>query len=217
MPHPSWPLFDLRVRTERLELRVPTDEDLLELAALAGRGVHPPETMPFAVAWTDKPSPELERGMHQFHWRCRAELTPEEWMLELAVLAGGRLVGVQGTYAKRCPVLREVHTGSWLGKDHQRQGIGTEMRAAVLHLAFAGLRAEVATSAAFPDNVASERISRKLGYEPDGIQRVAPRGAPIDTHRFRLTRAAWESRPRPEVRIEGLEPCLPMLGATMAR
>jgi RimJ/RimL family protein N-acetyltransferase len=111
-------------------------------------------------------------------------------------------------------VLREVHTGSWLGKDHQRQGIGTEMRAAVLHLAFVGLGAEMATSSAFPTNLASNRISLKLGYVPDGIQRIAPRETPIDTNRFRLTRARWEAGARPEVWIEGLEPCLPLLGAT---
>jgi RimJ/RimL family protein N-acetyltransferase len=36
-------------------------------------------------------------------------------------------------------VLREVHTGSWLGQRYQGQGLGTEMRSAVLHLGFAGL------------------------------------------------------------------------------
>ena len=213
MANPTWPLFDLRVRTARLELRLPTDEDLVELAALAGRGIHPPEAMPFEVPWTDRPSPDLERGMLQFHWHLRAELKPEDWGLELAVRAGGRLVGVQGLHARTFAVLREVHTGSWLGKDHQRQGIGTEMRAAILHLAFAGLGAAVATSAAFPDNEASARISRKLGYEPDGIHRVAPRGVPVDSIRFRLTRDAWERTRRPDVELAGVEPCLTLLGA----
>jgi RimJ/RimL family protein N-acetyltransferase len=211
--NPYWPLFDLRVGTARLELRLPTDEDLHELAAIAARGIHPPEEMPFAWAFTDLPSPGLERGVLQFQWRCRAELGPERWDLVLAVRADGRLVGVQGVAARQFAVRREVHTGSWLGKDHQRQGIGTEMRAAVLHLAFAGLGAEVAVSAAFPDNPASERISRKLGYEPDGLERIARRGAPVDARRFRLTREAWEATHRPEVELAGVEPCLPLLGA----
>ena len=42
MGHP-WPLFDLRLRTPRLELRLPTDDDLLALAAgLFGERELPP-------------------------------------------------------------------------------------------------------------------------------------------------------------------------------
>ena len=39
------------------------------------------------------------------------------------------------------PVLREVSTFSWVGVRHHGRGIGTEMWAAALHLAFAGLGA----------------------------------------------------------------------------
>lgn len=51
------------------------------------------------------------------------------------------------------------------------------MRAAVLHLAFTELGAEEAVSGAFEHNHASQSISRKLAYQPDGIQRHAVRGA----------------------------------------
>ena len=34
MGHPFWPLFDLRVRTPTLELRLPTDDDLVAIARL---------------------------------------------------------------------------------------------------------------------------------------------------------------------------------------
>lgn len=59
-------------------------------------------------------------------------------------------------------MLRQVSTASWLGLHHQRQGIGTEMRAAVLHLAFAGLGAVDALSGAFEDNPSSFSVSEKL-------------------------------------------------------
>ena len=36
MTHPYWPLFDLVVRTPRLELRPPDDSMLVELARCAG-------------------------------------------------------------------------------------------------------------------------------------------------------------------------------------
>ncbi len=47
------PLFALQVRTRRLELRLPVGDELVELAHVARAGIHPPETMPFRVAWTD--------------------------------------------------------------------------------------------------------------------------------------------------------------------
>src|SRR5205085_1357591 len=66
--HPLWPLFDLRLRTGNLELRLPTDDDLVALVAVARGGIHPPEEMPFGVAWTDAPSPEFERNFARFYW-----------------------------------------------------------------------------------------------------------------------------------------------------
>jgi RimJ/RimL family protein N-acetyltransferase len=95
---------------------------------------------------------------------------------------------------------------------HQGQGIGTEMRAAVLHLAFAGLGAEEALSTAFEDNHASRAVSRKLGYAENGIGRQVVRGVATTEHHVRLTRADWEKHATVPVTIEGLAPCLPMFG-----
>ncbi len=128
-----------------------------------------------------------------------------DWRLELAVVRDGVVVGTQGLAARDFAVLREVNTGSWLGRRHQGQGIGTEMRAAVLHLAFAGLGAEQATSGAFDDNPASLGVSRKLGYRDDGIERHVIRGRPATIRRLRLTRAGWLAARSLPVQIEGLE------------
>ncbi|CAN5120198.1 GNAT family protein [soil metagenome] len=208
-----WPLFGLRVRTPRLELRLPGDDDLAALAELAAAGVHPPETMPFLVAWTDRPSPELERGMLQYHWRSRANWTPGEWTLDLAVLVDDGHVGMQGISATDFAVTRSVGTGSWLGRAHQGRGLGTEMRAAVLHLAFAGLGALEARSGAFVDNAASLAVSRRLGYHLDGRSVHARRGQRAIERRLVLTRADWEASSRPAVTVEGLERCLELFGA----
>jgi RimJ/RimL family protein N-acetyltransferase len=212
MGHPLWPLFDLRVRVGDLELRVPTDDDLVELAAVARAGIHPAEEMPFAVPWTDAPSPQLERGFIQYHWSTRAGWQPTNWTLELAVARQGQLVGIQGMSARDFAVLRTVGTGSWLGQVFQRQGIGRLMRQAILGLAFDHLGAEVATSGAFLDNVASARVSELVGYQPNGVDRVAPRGTSRDMQRYRLTKEQWRARRRPGVSVEGLEGCLDLFG-----
>jgi RimJ/RimL family protein N-acetyltransferase len=212
MGHPLWALFDLRVRVADLELRVPTDDDLVELAAIARSGIHPVDEMPFAVPWTDAPSPQFERGFVQYHWGTRASWQPTNWTLELAVSRQGQLAGVQGMSARDFAVLRTVATGSWLGQRFQRQGIGRLMRQAILGLAFDHLGADVATSGAFLENVASARVSEWIGYERNGLDRVAPRGTSRDMQRYRLTREQWAARPRPEITVEGADACLELFG-----
>jgi RimJ/RimL family protein N-acetyltransferase len=206
--HPLWPLFDLRLRTGNIELRLPTDDDLVALVALAREGIHPPEEMPFGVAWTDVPSPEFERNFARFYWSHRSNWQPNAWTLPLGVFVDGRPAGVQDLNARDFPVLRTVGTGSWLGFGFQGRGIGRLMRQAVLALAFDHLGAEVATSGAFLDNPASSHVSAAIGYERNGLDRVAPRGVAREMQRYRLTLEGWRSRPRPKVEVEGLEGCL---------
>jgi RimJ/RimL family protein N-acetyltransferase len=208
----QWPLFGLVLRTPRLELRVPGLDQLAELAALAAGGVHDPGVQPFVAEWTDAPPDRVATSVLQWQWGTWAGWRPEKWSLGLVAIEGGRVVGTQGIEATSFAGLREVGTGSWLGRAEQGRGIGTEMRAAVLELAFTGLGARYATSEAFEDNHASYAVSRKLGYADDGISRHVIRGAPLVSRRLRLDRATWEAARTVPVRIEGLEPCLPMFG-----
>ena len=133
MAHP-WPLFDLRLRTPRLELRLPTDDDLLGLMEVARAGVHDPAATPFKFPWDELPSPAFERNFLLHWWASRGSWKPERWTLTLAAVAGGRPIGIQDLLARDFAHRRTVSTGSWLGQAYQRRGYGTEMRAAVLSL-----------------------------------------------------------------------------------
>lgn len=207
-----WPIFGLRLRTPRLELRLPTLQQLDELAELAAGGVHDPAEMPFLVPWTDQPPADRARGVMQHHWRQLAEWTPQSWKLPLTVLFEGVVAGTQNLNADHFAVAREVGSGSWLGTGFQGNGIGTEMRAAVLHLAFTGLGAESAVSSAFVDNPASAAVSKRLGYRPDGLLRHVVRDTLRFDQRFVLDRTAWQRHRTVPVEIENLEPCLPLFG-----
>ena len=210
--HP-WPLYDLRIWTERLELRLPTEDELIELLGLAMSGIHDPAEMPFGFAWTDQPSPLFERSFMQYHWSTRATFAPDNWNLDLGVwLDGGQLVGTQGIGARQFAQLRTVSTGSWLAQEFQGRGLGKEMRAAVLGFAFDQLDAEWATSGAFADNAASAAVSRSLGYHEDGIDVLAPRGEPREIVRYRMTADEWHSRERSHVEVAGLERCWDLFG-----
>src|SRR4051812_32456475 len=74
-----WALYDLRIWTERLELRLPTEEELYQLVEIARSGIHDPNDMPFGFAWTDQPSPQFERSFMQYHWSTRANWSPGKW------------------------------------------------------------------------------------------------------------------------------------------
>ncbi|RKS74330.1 RimJ/RimL family protein N-acetyltransferase [Actinomadura pelletieri DSM 43383] len=207
-----FPLLGLRLSTPRVELRLPSPDELAALAELAAEGIHDPETMPFAVPWTDRPPADVARSVVQHHWLQLGTWEPRDWTLNLTVFHDGVPVGSQSLDARDLAITREVGTGSWLGRRHQGQGIGTEMRAAVLHLAFTGLGAEDATSAAFEENLASQAVSRKLGYRSDGLHRRVVRGGRVTDHRLRLSRADWERHRTTPVTVHGLAPCLPLLG-----
>ncbi|MCX4748684.1 GNAT family N-acetyltransferase [Kitasatospora sp. NBC_01287] len=211
-----WPLLGLRLTTPRLELRLPTDEELGSLAELVVEPIHEPDRMPFTVPWTDRPPAERARSVVQHHWLRRGSWAPDNWQLNLAVFRDGEVLGLQTLAARDFATVREVNSGSWLGARHQGQGVGTEMRAAVLHLAFAGLGAEEAVSSAFESSTASRAVSAKLGYEPDGLERYLVRGERLTSERLRLSRERWQAHRGVPVTVTGLAPCLDLFGLPAA-
>jgi len=201
------PLWNIRLRTPRLELRLPNEDELEEFFLVAAAGIHPPEEMPFAVAWTDTLEHDAFVEFHRTWWR---DWSSDRWGCHFVTFLDGRVIGTQGVEAREFARERTVGTGSWVGQMYQGKGYGTEQRAAVLEFAFRGLGARVAVTGAVVANIASQRISEKLGYTVTGMSEVAPRGEPIPHYDYRLESADWRC-PIP-VEIEGLEPALPLFG-----
>jgi len=205
------PLFDVRLRTPRLELRLGTPVEIDELGRLAQCGIHPPEKMPFAVAWSDRIGVStFPADFRAYHAGLVTAWRPEAWRIDFLVWDSGLLVGAQGISSTDFPSERTVETGSWVGAAHQGRGIGTEMRAAALELIFRGLGAVAATSGWLDGNRSSARVSEKLGYRETSVSEMSPRGVPVPHHDLRLERQDWVS-PVP-VEITGLEPALPLFG-----
>lgn len=199
-----WPPAGLRAVAGDLELRWIDDALLADLAELAARGVHAPDSMPFSVPWTRGTPEEVARSVLTYQWGARADVGPSRLRLELAVVLDGEPVGIQAAGGENWAVLRQVETGSWLGAQHQGLGIGSRMRALMLELLFDGLGAAVVRSAAFTDNAASNAVSRRVGYLDDGEDRLVREGAVAIARRYVLARERWLA-----VRAANLE----MLGA----
>lgn len=208
------PLFGLRLWTPRLELRLPSEDELAKLARVAQQGVHPRDEMPFLIPWTDDlDSPEFVEGFVRYHLDARSGWSPDDWRLELGVWQQGSLIGSQGIEARNFNRERTTTSASWLAQTYQRRGYGTEMRAAILELAFSGLGAVAACSGALVGNVASARVSEKLGYTETGERQHRRNGELVRERRFLIDREQWEQIDHPPVQVVGIEPCLTLFGA----
>lgn len=211
MPHP-WPLYDLTIRTPRLELRLPTEDELLGLLDVIDAGIHPADEMPFTHPWTRGSMLERQRRALQWHWSQRGAWTPDDWRLSLVTFVDGEPVGSQDIAAAMFSRRRGVSSGSWLGQSWQGRGLGTEMRQAMLHLAFEGLGAQFATSEYIEGNRASARVSEKVGYRPNGVDVAVVEGVPRRMQRVILERETWQGNRRDDIELLGLDACLPMFG-----
>jgi RimJ/RimL family protein N-acetyltransferase len=209
----TYPPLNVEVRTPRLTLAGASDELLERLVPLVRAGVADAEPWPFddpTSFYAD--SPEREWQWLRRIWAGRARLSPDPWRLYFAVLVDGEPVGMQDLIGANFARFGTVSSFSWLAPGRRGQGLGREMRAAILQLAFAGLGAREAGSAAFVDNEASNRISRSLGYEPNGTDWDTRRGEPAQVRLWRLTRDAWEQARRDDIELAGVQECLPVLG-----
>lgn len=208
-----WPLFDLVVRTPRLELRYADDALLIALTAFHASGVFEPGAEPFDgdSSFYHRP-PDAGRRFVLGEWGARAKTSPDWWHLSFGVIVDGEAVGMQDITGVDFLRLRTVNSFSWVGLEHQRRGLGTEMRAAILHLAFDGLGALRAESDAFEDNAGSRGVSRSLGYEPNGSMLATRPSGAATMLRHLMTRERWLERRREDISIEGLAPCLEVLG-----
>ena len=210
LPYP--PLL-LEVTTPRLRLRGATDDLLAGLLPVVRAGVVSTDEVPFddpMSLYEDNPTREWRwlRGI----WAARARADEHLWRLDFVVDVDGHLVGMQDLVAEDFSSFGRVGTFSWLAPEARGRGLGREMRAAVLHLAFAGLGAREATSDAFLDNHASNAVSRSLGYQPNGTTWATRRGQAAQICRWTLDRPRWEAARRTDITLSGVEECLPVLG-----
>ncbi|WP_432790156.1 GNAT family protein [Brevibacterium sp. K11IcPPYGO002] len=209
----GYPPLQIRVRTPRLELVGASDERLAELAPLVRDGKVFAEPAPYddpMSFYESDPDVRVSRWL-QSVWRGRGRFSPAEFRLAFAVIVDGEPVGMQDLIAEKFDTCGTFATFSWLSTDVRGRGLGTEMRSALLHLAFAGLGAREAGSDAFVDNVGSNRVSENLGYEHNGVEWDIRRGEPGLIQRWRLTREAWETRRRNDIDLTGVDDFLALL------
>ncbi|GAA4205874.1 GNAT family N-acetyltransferase [Actinocatenispora rupis] len=207
-----WPPYGLTIVTPTVQLRLPREEEIAAPADVAAAGVHRADERPFLTPWAEGDPADRARTVLQGHWDGLASWRVPAWELGLGVFRAGEPIGMVSLRANDFPIVREVVTSSWLGLPHQGRGYGTDARLGLLTLAFDHLGARAARTEVFRDNHASQGVSRKLGYVPDGISVDARGDEALVSDRLRLTREVWTGRPRAAVTVEGFDACRALFG-----
>ncbi len=204
-------MFDIRLTTPDLELRHLTEADLAPLAAIIPADA---EQDPALTTYDGlDPTGNRAAAVYQDYWRARAGWRPESWALGFGVFEGGELLGFQGLEGDDSATLRTVDSSSFLTGAARGRGLGKQMRAAVMALAFGPLGAQFAITSAWSDNHASLGVSRALGYVDNGVTTHRRGDVAGEMAHLRLTREQWMASGWPEqVTHTGVEECLVFFG-----
>ena len=205
----SWPLQGIRLRTADLELEVMTEADLPTLWELLPDDV---EMNPHATTYAGLDERANRRAvLAQGYWRALGLWSPDDWALPFVVRSEGVVVGAQWLEGPDWRADRTVDSSSWLVPPARGRGLGQQMRAAVLALAFGPLRAEAAISSAVIGNAPSLGVSRALGYRETHRSVLEHSGETLQ--HVRLGREAWAASGGARgVVIDGVAPALPLFG-----
>ena len=212
------PLYGLRLRTDRLELRWPDEEELVALGRLArDRVCTSPERCP---SWCRGPIDIGRAGLRGRVRRITTSVVRDSWQPhELAARAGrlgrgraDRRAGASSDTSSR-PRGELSHGLLARAEPSRASGYGTEMRAAILELAFHGLGASGGAL-----HGARRRPTRRCGSRRSWATSrtreawIEVRGERRLDRSMRLTRDRWIDQERISVRISGLEPASRYLG-----
>ena len=76
-----WPVLGVRVHSPAVELFVPEQDSLAEVARLAARGIYDPQNQYLprtpVGGWEDVDSPEAERRFLRYYWAALADWRPD--------------------------------------------------------------------------------------------------------------------------------------------
>ena len=110
-----WPLPGLRLRTSDLLLRPTTEADLPAVAATLSADATRNPLLPRFPALDEGTSRAV--SAHQSYWQSVGNWSLDSWRLDLVVVIGERIIGVQSLEGEDFLVLRTVDSASYLARD----------------------------------------------------------------------------------------------------
>ena len=201
----------IRLEIGALTLRPVRESDLAQLASmLPDDAEHDPASEMLAGLSLEE---NRRRILLQTYWKSLGTWSVDSWSILFRVVDGDRVVGVQGLEGEHFASLRTVDSWSWLDPAARARGMGVAMRTAVLALAFDHLGAQSAVSSASEDNVASLAVSRRIGYDDNGVSRSLSPSGPCTLRHMLLSKHVWAASGRgAAVTVRGLDGSAPWFG-----
>ena len=163
----------LNIRCGLVELRTPDVRDVEQLVhAVANGGLDDDVTRAGLGPWCQGAPAEVARNTGKHLEATIADLdrhppATADWFWPATVIVDGTAVGRQDAEIRATPQGWVIDSGSWILNTHRGRGLGTRARTGLLA---ATLRAGAlrATTSWRIGNIASETVSRRLGYTVDG-------------------------------------------------
>ncbi|MEJ2860597.1 GNAT family N-acetyltransferase [Actinomycetospora flava] len=199
-----YPQYGLRVAHRGTVLLAPTDEELLELAEIVAEpgGIVAPGRAGELLGWPEDEGVPAARRFLEWAWRLREAPSAARWRVPLAVLDGGRALGLAVLAHEIDDPAGTARTSSWLARAEQGRGLGTRVRLMLLELAFGPLAMTRAVTAAAEGNAASRRVSVACGYRE--THRETGGDGVVEVHAA-VTAAAWRKKRLRDVDVEGAD------------
>lgn len=207
----AYPQYRLIIKTPRLELKIPTELEILDLAKVAEEGIQIPDEPHFQdESLYNKPAEIIKLNLVESIIHNIQDWDKDNWQLPLGVFYENKPIGMQTIYAKQFPIARGFGCGYWIGLKYQGKGFGTEILKAILAFGFDGLNAREAYLGAWADNSASIHIMEKIGFIPNGEYWLERDGKATKDKRMRLPKEHWNKQN--DVVFEGLDSCTELFG-----
>ncbi|HKU37827.1 MAG TPA: GNAT family N-acetyltransferase [Polyangiales bacterium] len=194
-----------RLETERLVLRCwqPTDAPLLQEAVVASLD-HLRPWLPW-IAY----EPISLRDRVEYMRRARGAFDrDEEYTLAVFDREERRVLGGSGFHKRSTPEAIEI--GYWIRADSLRRGLCSELVAVLTQVALRRCDFERVEIHADPDNVASQGVPAKLGYQKDAVMRRrsrTPAGAECDTVIWSMFADELERSPCASIAYSAFDVC----------
>jgi RimJ/RimL family protein N-acetyltransferase len=186
-----------RIETERLVLRCYEPGDASKLHAAITRSL---EHLRPWLPWVQHEPKELEARVDLIRmFRGQFDLGMD-YAFGIFDKMESEIIGSTGLHTRIGKNAREI--GYWIGVDHIGKGYATEAVSALVRTGFAieGLaRIEIRCA---PDNMRSQHVPEKLGFQMEGIIKRTLSENIVDTMIWTMTKKDYESNPIRHLRIK---------------
>jgi len=156
---------EVLLQSDRLIIRPPHKKDFLAWAQL--RSVSREFIQPFDPLWA-------EDALSQKSYLKRLKLQAREWNSDRGIYffifdrTSGDLVGGVNLNQVVRGIAQMASAGYWVGKPFARQGYMSEALKIILDYAFDDIGLNRIYAGCVPENIPSQRVLRKLGFDQEG-------------------------------------------------